>query len=235
MMPTATNSVCRVCPFRDQSVFADLPDHRLDEFCRLKLVSRYQTDQRIFYEGEPNLGLSILCSGKVKLSRTSPSGKPQALNIVGPCGLLGEPDLFSADRHTVSAEALEDSVVGFVKKEDFFAFLADNATVALRIIQRLSTQLTKTEVRSFALTSLDVKQRLAALLLELAEQHGTTALDGRVIDVPLTREDLADMVGATPETVIRVLSAFRKDGVVKDASRQLVVLRPDELRRIAES
>jgi CRP/FNR family transcriptional regulator len=235
MMPTAANSVCRICPYREQSVFCELPEHRLDEFSRLKLVSRYQKGQRIFYEGEPNLGLSILCSGKVKLDRTSNAGKTQILNIVGPCGLLGEKDLFLSDRHTVSAEALEDSVVGFVKKEDFLAFLTDNATVALRVIRRLAEQLAKIEDRSFALTALDVRQRLAALLLDLADQHGKTVPGECLIDVALTRENLAEMIGATPETVIRVLSAFRKDGVIKDTTKQLVVLRPDELQRIAAS
>jgi CRP/FNR family transcriptional regulator len=234
-MPTEANSVCQVCPHREHSVFSDLPDHRLEDFCRLKLVSRYRKHQRIFYEGEPNLGLSILCAGKVKLSRSSPSGKTQILNIVGPCGLLGEKDLFLADRHTVSAEAIEDSVVGFVKKEEFLAFLTDNTTVALRMIQRLSEQLARTEDRSFALTSRDVRQRLAQLLLELADQHGATAPGGCLIDVALTRENLAEMIGATPETVIRVLSAFRKDGLIKDTAKQLVVLRPDSLRRIADS
>jgi CRP/FNR family transcriptional regulator len=234
-MMNATDSVCRLCPYREQSVFGDLPEPQLNEFCSLKLTSRYRKQQRIFYEGEPNLGISIVCSGKVKLSRSSPAGKTQILNIVGPCGLLEEKDLFLSDRHTVSAEALEDSTVCFVKKEQFLAFLSANPTVALRIIRHLSQELARSEDRSFALTSLDVKRRLAALLLELADRHGATVPEGRVINVPLTRENLAEMIGATPESVIRALSAFRKVGVLEDRAKQLVLLRPDHLRSLADA
>ncbi len=234
-MISANDSVCRVCPYRNESVFGELPEPQLNEFCGLKLTSRYRKQQRIFYEGEPNLGISIVCSGKVKVSRSSSTGKTQILNIVGPCGLLEEKDLFLSDRHMVSAEALEDSTVCFVKKEQFLAFLSANPTVALRTIRHLSQELARSEDRSFALTSLDVKRRLAALLLELADRHGTTLPEGRLIDVPLTRENLAEMIGATPESVIRTLSAFRKIGVLKEHAKQLVILRPDHLHGLADS
>lgn len=229
------DSVCRLCPYREQSIFGALPEAPLNEFCGLKFTSHYRKYQRIFYEGEPNLGISIVCSGKVKLSRSSSTGKTQLLNIVSPCGLLGGNDLFLSDRHTVSAEALEDSTVCLVKKEQFLAFLSAHPTVALRIIQHLSRELARAEHHAFALTSLDVKQRLAALLLDLADRHGATQPEGRVIDVPLTRENLAEMIGATPESVIRALSAFRKIGVLKDHAKQIVLLRPDHLRGLAES
>jgi CRP/FNR family transcriptional regulator len=110
-----------------------------------------------------------------------------------------------------------------------------NPTVALRIIRHLSQELARSVDRSFALTSLDVKRRLAALLLELADRHGATVPEGRVINVPLTRENLAEMIGATPESVIRALSAFRKVGVLEDRAKQLVLLRPDHLRSLADA
>lgn len=234
-MMLVKESVCRLCPYRTQSVFCDLPEPQLNEFCGLKLTSHYRKQQRVFYEGEPNLGISILCSGKVKLSRSSAAGKTHILNIVGPCGLLEEKDLFLSDRHSVSAEALEDSTICFVKKEQFLAFLSANPTVALRIIQHLSQELARAEDHAFALTWLDVKRRLAALLLELADRHGATLPEGRLIDVALTRENLSEMIGATPESVIRALSAFRKIGVLKDHAKQIVLLRPDHLRGLAES
>jgi CRP/FNR family transcriptional regulator len=214
-------------------VLADLTDDRLEQFSRLKLVSRYRKHQRIFYEGEPNLGLSILCEGKVKLSRSSEGGKTQILDVTGPCGLLGEKDLFLSERRSVTAEAIEDCVVCFIKREQFLSFIEENPRVALRLIQHLSEQLARAEDRSFAFTSMDVKRRVAELLLNLASRHGRPARDGCVLDVSLSREDLAEMIGATPETVIRVLSAFRKDGVIADAGKRLVLRQPERLRRVA--
>lgn len=73
-MTVDQESVCRVCPHRKDSVFSELEESRLEEWCKLKIVTIYRKDQRIFYESEPSLGLHIVCSGRVKLSRSSPMG-----------------------------------------------------------------------------------------------------------------------------------------------------------------
>lgn len=234
-MATAAQSVCRACSYRAGSVLADLADDRLEQFSGLKLVSQYRTHQRIFYQGEPNLGLSILCEGKVKLSRSSEGGKTQILDVTGPCGLLGEKDLFLSERHSVTAEAIADCVVCFIKREQFLSFLKENPPVALRLIQHLSEQVARAEDRSLAFTSLDVKRRVAELLLDLASRHGKPAPDGCVLDVSLRREDLADMIGATPETVIRILSAFRQEGVIRSTPTALILLQPDRLEHLVKT
>ena len=81
------------------------------------MVCRYKKKQRIFYQGEPCLGLFILCSGQVKLTRTNRFGKEQITGIIDPPGLLEEKDLFTTERHGVSAEAIDDVTVTFLKKE----------------------------------------------------------------------------------------------------------------------
>ena len=226
-------SVCKVCPYRKDSVFSDLTEARLDEFCGLKVVSHYKKDQRIFYEGEPNLGLFILCSGKIKLSRSSKLGRSQIMSITGPCGLLEEKDLFVKDRHTVTAEAMEDCVVCFVKKEEFLDFLKLNPQVAVKIIEQLSRELGQAEERIEAMAVMDVKGRLADLLLRLSKQYGKATPEGRLIEIALTREELAEMVGTTQETVIRVLSGFRKERLIMDIEKQILLINEERLKRIA--
>jgi len=226
-------SVCKVCPHLEDSVFSQLNEARLDEFCGLKMVNHYKKDQRVFYEGEPNLGLYILCSGKVKLSRSSRLGHRQIMNIIGPCGLLGEKDLLLRDRRTITAEAMEDSVVCFVKKEDFVEFLKQNHEVAVKMIEQLSSELKQAEEKIEALTVMDAKRRVADLLLRLAKQYGREKPGGMLIEITLTREEIAEMVGTTQETVIRVLSGFRKEGLLKDFEKQILLTNEERLKRIA--
>ncbi len=232
-MVTVQESVCKVCRYRKDSVFCNLTEARLDEFCDLKLVSYYKKDQRIFYEGEPNPGLHILCSGKVKLSRSSKLGRRQIIRITGPCGLLEEKDLFLHNRHTVTAEAMEESVVCFVYKQDFLEFLKHNPEVALKMGEQLAMELQQAEDKIEALTALDARKRLAGLLLSLAEQYGKVTPDGKLIEVGLTREEMAEMVGTTQETVIRLLSGFRREKLIKDFEKRLLLINEKRLKGIS--
>jgi CRP/FNR family transcriptional regulator len=226
-------SMCKICPYRKESVFSELAESRLDEFCNLKVVSHYQKNQRIFYEGEPNPGLHILCSGRVKLSRSFKSGQRQIIRFTGPCGLLGGKDLFLHNRHRVTAEALEESVVCFVHKQDLLEFLNHNPEVSLKMLGQLARELQQAEDRIEALTALDARKRLAVLLLSLGDQYGTVTPDGKLIEVALTREEMAEMVGTTQETVIRVLSAFRRERMIKDSERHILLTNEERLKRVA--
>lgn len=232
-MTAIQHSICKACPHLKASVFSDLESGNLDQFCKLKLVNHYKRQQRIFYEGEPNLGLFIVCSGKVKLSRSSTLGRRRIVEIVGPCGLLQERDLFLESRRTVTAEAIEDSVVCFVKKEDLFEFVRMNPQVAWRLVERLSRELEWAHEKIESLTAMDAKRRLADLLLQLAGRHGRPVPGGRLIDLKLTREEMAEMLGTTPETVIRVLSAFRKAQWIGEVGKQVVIISEERLKRLA--
>jgi CRP/FNR family transcriptional regulator len=155
------------------------------------------------------------------------------MDITGPCGLLGEKDLFLRDRRTLTAEAMEDSVVCFVKKEDFLGFLRQNPEVAVKMIEQISSELQQAEEKIEALTVMDSKRRVADLLLRLAKQYGREKPEGTLIEITLTREEMAEMIGTTQETVIRVLSGFRKEGLIKDFEKQTLLTNPERLKRIA--
>ncbi len=232
-MSSGVESLCKRCPHKMGSIFSDLDDVQLDDFCGLKQVSHYKKTQRIFYEGEPNTGLFILCSGKVKLSRTSRLGRRQIVGILEPCGLLEEKDLFLGKRHSVTVEAMEDCVVSFVEKDVFLNFMQCNQPVPIQLIEHLSQELELAEGKIEALTVMDAKRRLANLLLQLADRYGVTILQGRLIDLRLTREEIAEMVGTTQETVIRVFSVFKRKGLIQDFGKQIVLTNEERLRKVS--
>jgi CRP/FNR family transcriptional regulator len=109
-------SGCKDCFVLDRCVLSNISETQLDALDKQGIVCRYKKKQRIFYQGEPCLGLFILCSGQVKLTRANRFGKEQITGIVDPPGLLEEKDLFTTERHGVSAEAINDVTVTFLKK-----------------------------------------------------------------------------------------------------------------------
>ena len=226
-------SVCKICPYKEESIFSNLSDRLLDELCQKKMVSHYKKDQRIFYEGEPSMGIFILCSGQVKLSRLSKLGKKQITGFRRPCGLLEEKDLFLNRRHTVTAEAMEDCVIGFVKEEDFKDFLRKNPSVGLKVIKELSKELEHAEEKIEALTEMDVKTRVATFILRLANEYGKETQEGCRIELFLTREEIAEVVGTTTESVIRVLSRFKKERIIKDSEKHILLVNKVLLQKIA--
>ena len=232
-MAVLQDSICRSCPHLGESVFSELADEQLDHFCKLKFIHHYKKDQKIFYEGEPNLGLFILCSGTVKLSRSSRFGRRQIVGLSGPCGLLEGKDMFLKDRRTVSAEAMEDCVVCFVKREEFLDLMKRHPQIALGLIERLAVELDAAEEKIGAFAVLDVRRRLADLLIRLAGRYGKPTPDGPLIGIHLTREDIAEMTGTTHETVIRTLSSFKKENLIRDFQKQILLTNEERLRRIA--
>ena len=133
---------------------------------------------------------------------------------------------------TLTAEAMEDSVVCFVKREYFVEFLKQNSEVAVKMIGQLSKELMRAEEKIEALSVMDAKRRVADLLLRLAKQYGRENAEGILIEISLTREEMAEMVGTTQETVIRILSGFRKEGLIKDFEKQILVMNEERLKRI---
>ena len=169
----------------------------------------------------------------MKISRSSRFGRRQILGLSGPCGILEGKDLFLKDRRTVSAEAIEDSVVCFVKRDQFLDLMKRHPKIAIGLIEQLAIELDQAEDTIGALAVLDVRRRLADLLLRLAGRYGEPIPGGLRIAIRLTREDIAEMTGTTHETVIRILSSFKKEKLIREVRKQILLTNEERLRRIA--
>lgn len=224
---------CRNCATRTETIFAELTDTEMDMFLRVRALTRYKKKERIFHQGELCVGIYLVCSGKVKLTKVTPFGRGQIVGIANPGELLGEKDLFIGDRVSVSALALEDTQICFIRKEDFFDFLRHCPSVAIHFINELSKALAETQSWIEALTFMSGRQRLAELLLHLARDYGQLGSDRLLLNIKLTREDLAQMIGVSQETAIRLLSDLKRDRLVKDTNNYLVILDESLLKSIA--
>jgi CRP-like cAMP-binding protein len=232
-MAKTTMPQCHKCRILDRTVWASLTEDALDTLAGERVASRYQKGDVIFHEGSPCTGLYNVCTGKVKLVRTGRAGRQTIVRISGVGRTLAERDLFQADgRHSVTAQAMEDTVVCFLGKTALMERLRASPDMMFDMVRRLADALTQAEDRVESLATLDARHRLAGFLLDLAREEGETDGEAIRIRLRLTREEVAEVIGATLETTIRLMSAFKKEGLIRDEDGHLVLLDRPRLGRI---
>jgi CRP/FNR family transcriptional regulator len=216
-------------------VFSGLSDRDWERVIDLFSERHYQRDDYIFLEGEPPEALYVVKTGKVKVLRHSTDGKDVVLRVAGPGQLLGTVAVFDGSGYPGTAQVIEDCSVLVVSRNDCLILVGRFPVFALAVIADMGQRLRSSaeQIRSLAVER--VEQRIARVLLKLAETAGSDIPEGRVIEMPLTRQDVADMTGTTVETAIRVMSKFRRNELIRTRRGKVVLVDTDALTRIAES
>lgn len=224
---------CETCGLRTKAVVCDLTKDEFAEFQKIKRSLQYEPHQIVFYEGHACLGLYLLCAGKVKLTRSSVRGQRQIVRILDGGELIEKHAFREKALHEVTCETLEPSQICFIDKEPYLEFIRRNPALALKLIQLLSSELGMHMDQLDQFTFKTARERLAGLLLDLGGRFGRKAGDGVQVGIAFKREEVAEMAGVTLETVIRLLGAFREEGLVSIDGRAITLLNPDRLARIA--
>ncbi len=226
---------CKDCTSRQDSLFCELHTHELDDISDNKSCVLYKKGQTLFYEGTRPLGLYCIKSGKVKVFKMGSQGKEQILRLSGPGEFLGYRALLGEEQYAASAEVLEDSSVCFIPKSDFFSVLNGNTTFFSSMVKSLAHELGVQEEKVLDLSQKSVRERLAGNLLMLKESYGLDGTDESVLlDIAISREDLANIVGTATETVIRLLSEFKGDKLISFEGKKISILDAKGLARIAD-
>lgn len=220
---------CKVCSSRLMGVFCSLEDPALGELSEHKTTNTYKKGQVILYEGNQAFGLYCVFTGKVKLYKTGVDGRQQIVRIAGPGDLLGYRSLFADEPYHATAEALEDASICCIDKQAFFSVLNKNPVLAMSLIKKLARELRHAEDLATSIAQRSVRERMAELLLMLKETYGKVSKKGVIIDLQLSREEMGEMIGITQETAIRLLSEFKKDGMIEVKDREITILDPKAL------
>jgi len=210
-------------------VLCNLEEKALEECNRHKTTNQYKKGQVVFYEGSRAYGLYCIFSGRVKLYKTGVDGKQQIVRIAGPGDLLGYRSLFSEEPYSATGEAIEEATICCVDRNAFFPLLSKNPQLALNIIKKLSKELREAEDLATSIAHRSVRERMAELLLMLKETYGKPAKKGIRIDLQLSREEIGEMIGVTQESAIRLLSEFKRDGMIEVKEREITILNPTAL------
>ncbi len=218
-----TSTHCTTCFSRDKSVFCELEESHLRDFDLTKTVNRYKPRQVIFYEGNQPYGLYCIKTGKVKIYKTDAEGHYQILRIAGPGDIVGYSALFSAQPYTVTAEALEETNVCFIDKKNFFQILESHPRTAFRVMTTLAQDLGRAECQVSSMVHRSIRERMAELLLFFKTKYGEKNHQGIRLNISLTREEFAEMIGCTQESVIRLLSDFKEERMIVVRGREITL------------
>jgi CRP/FNR family cyclic AMP-dependent transcriptional regulator len=187
----------------------------------------------LFHEGDPGDRLFVIRSGKIKLGRRSSDGRENLLSIQGPGEMFGELSLFDPGPRTATATVVADAQLVELAHTDLVAWLEQHPTVAKHLLKALAHRLRRTNEALADLVFSDVPGRVAKALLDLASRFGEPTDEGVRVAHDLTQEELAQLVGASRETVNKALADFAARGWVRREGRAVVLLDADRLERRA--
>jgi CRP/FNR family cyclic AMP-dependent transcriptional regulator len=189
--------------------------------------------ERLFSEGDDGDKLYIILEGKIKLTKAAPDGRENLLSVHGPGEMFGELSLFDPIPRTSSATAVTSARLAGLAHDDLRTWLSSRPEVAMHLLQALAQRLRRINDVKADLVFTDVPGRVAKALLDLADRFGVQTPEGVQVNHDLTQEELAQLVGASRETVNKALADFTARGWIQLAAKSVLVTDTDRLRKRA--
>lgn len=221
---------CETCPSREEGIFCALEGAELADIAEHKITNKYKKGQTLFVQGTHPFGIYCISTGNIKLSKVGQDGKESIVRIIGKGDILGHRSLFTQDHYSATATAMEDAEVCFIDKKYIMKVIEKEPTVSLNIINKLSKDMGAAEERISSLHQKNVRERLAELILILKESHGQKMEDGTYrLNLKLTREEMATMIGTANETLIRFMTEFKHEGMIGQDGKTIIVLNEEKL------
>jgi CRP-like cAMP-binding protein len=226
---------CTQCPSVRRSPFACLKGTQRSRLAKAALPHAYARGQVLFHQGTPAHGVFCVRSGLVKLTRQINRRGAAMVGVRTTGDLIGHRAVLGGTPYSISAETIAPSVVCTILREDFLAVIRENGELALQLLHRLAREFDFEEEQLAERASEPVRQRTARLLVRLAEGAAPATGDvGGWVSIPTRREDLALLLGTTPETLSRTLRGLSQRGLIRVGRNEVQVLDPDGLRRLTE-
>jgi len=210
--------------------FEGLADEELSMIAAVTVEKTYRKNTLIFMEGDLGEGLFVIRQGRVKISKNSVDGREQILHVLKEGDVFAEVVLFDKGVYPATAEAVEDACTWLLRNEDMERLLQNHPKLAVKLLRLMSKRLRQAQLLIRDLALHDTCGRLAGLLLRLARREGEKIGDSIVLDLDLTRQELASMIGTSRETVARILSRFQKEGVLVLEKQKIVIMDEKKLR-----
>lgn len=200
--------------------FAGLSEDELGRIDERMQATSWREGDTLYHAGDPAEHLYIVAEGRVKLSQVTASGAETVADVLAPGELFGAMGAVGEPIHLQTASAMVGSCALRIDQESFRAVLREHPTVALRVLDDVALRLSRAHSDIGGQSSDTVAQRVATALLRLADKVGEDrGADGILIEVPLARTDLAGLARSTPESVSRVMSRWRREGLIDSGRR----------------
>lgn len=221
--------VCASCDFRDV-VFSYLDDPSIEELCNNKEEQFFRKGEIINHEGEKIINFKYLKSGLVKLYRRTSSGEEQVITITRPFEFVSNMSIFSEERYQYSVSALEDSIICMVNLDFIKELFLKNGGFAMGLLTKISMINDKIISQTLDIRQKNLVGRVAYVLIYFTKE----IYNSRVFDLPVSRKEIADYIGMSTANVIRTLSDFKKEGIIRVFGKTIEVVDLNKLEIISK-
>lgn len=233
MIVSAANSEqCQTCSARKNSIFNYCTANELNNLSNTKVCQVIKKGQVVFMEGARPSGIYCINQGKIKITKLGNEGKEKIIRLAKPGDIVGYKSLITNGTFTATAIALEDSKLCFVQKADFLEILMNNHQFSSKFTELLCRNLSETEEDLVDMAYKSVRERLAEALLLIKSKFQEEG-SKEDYEINITREDLANLVGTAKETVIRLLSEFKQEGIIESSGRKIIIKNEKSLLRLS--
>ena len=216
-------------------LFEGLSDADLNIVAQRVRQRRYKEGDTIFHRNDPGVALYVIVSGKVKIHNENPDGADVIICLMNEGDFFGELAVIDGEERSADATTLEPTELLMLTKDDLHDIIQRYPRISLHLLASLAGRLRRTTEVYLAHSTLDVNGRLALQLIRLAEQHGIVTPTGVRIDVKLTQTDLGALVGASRESVNKVMGYFRRQGYLAvDDKAQIIIKNQKALAKLCE-
>lgn len=221
--------ICAKCDFKDV-VFSYLDETAIEDLCNHKEEQFFRKGEIINHEGEKISNFKYLKSGLVKLYRRTSTGEEQVITITRPFEFVSNMSIFSEEKYQYSVSALEDSVVCIVNLDFIKELFLKNGGFAMGLLTKISLINDKIISQTLDIRQKNLIGRVAYVLLYFTKE----IYNSRVFDLPVSRKEIADYIGMSTANVIRTLSDFKKEGIIRVFGKTIEVVDIDKLEIISK-
>jgi CRP-like cAMP-binding protein len=214
-------SKCDSCIVKEFNSLKSLTRDELMRVSACKTGKVYKKGQVIFEEGDTLNGVYCVKDGVCKLTKLSENGKDQVVKLVVKGGLLGKRSLVTDQVANLSAVALNDMEMCFIPKSEIMADLAKNPEFTMDVLKNMANDLRDSDDSLVNMAQKSVKRRMAEILVYIHDSFGVD--DEDYLSIIISREDYASIVGTATESAIRILSQFKKEGLISTSGKRIKI------------
>jgi CRP-like cAMP-binding protein len=221
---------CTNCANKYKSIFCKLEEAALTDISEHKVMNNFKRGQVLFHEGNPAFGAYCISNGKIKLTKLSENGKETLIHIAGPGDIVGFQHMLQAGSNDVTATALEESQVCFLDRQFLQKLVKEENSCAMELLGHVARDMTALQERMTGIQSRSVRERVEFLLIELGSRFGTDDSEGVRLNVQLSRDEMASMLGMATETLIREISMLKEEKFLKQDGKTIILLNKKNLQ-----
>lgn len=220
---------CKNCKYKS-FLFDKLTEEELNEISQSKKTVFVSKGDMVYREGEPISSFVYLVSGLVKLHKMDRFGKDQIVSVAKPMDFVGLLTLFSSSEYKYSVTALQDSTLCLVDLDLMRKYIAINGQFALEVMKHISKISDEIIRKTYAINSKNLRGRIALVLSDFSD----VIFKSDIFDLPISRKELGELIDMTPENVIRILSEFRRDGLINLKGKHVEILNKNMILKIRD-